>query len=138
MVLHMTTSKSRRTSRALSSSRSCEVRGSKLEHHEGTQISRIFTFNLSDGNDGRRNTGLVRRGKRLSKSEGTFLLRNAELLELGGLANEIRFAKNPRRAVTYVLDTNPNYSNVCNIDCIFCAFYRHPGEEGEYTCLWIT
>jgi dehypoxanthine futalosine cyclase len=35
--------------------------------------------------------------------------------------------------VTYILDTNPNYSNVCKLDCIFCAFYRHPGEEGEYT-----
>lgn len=75
----------------------------------------------------------VRRGNRITRGEGVFLLRNAELLELGALANEIRFQKNPQRAVTYVLDTNPNYSNVCNIDCIFCAFYRHPGEEGEYT-----
>lgn len=75
----------------------------------------------------------VRRGHRITRGEGVFLLRNAELLELGALANEIRFQKNPQRAVTYVLDTNPNYSNVCNIDCIFCAFYRHPGEEGEYT-----
>jgi dehypoxanthine futalosine cyclase len=32
-----------------------------------------------------------------------------------------------------VVDTNPNYTNVCNVDCIFCAFYRHPGEEGAYT-----
>jgi cyclic dehypoxanthinyl futalosine synthase len=75
----------------------------------------------------------VRRGNRITRGEGVFLLRNAELLELGALANEIRFQRNPQRAVTYVLDTNPNYSNVCNIDCIFCAFYRHPGEEGEYT-----
>jgi len=75
----------------------------------------------------------VRRGNRITSEEGVFLLRNAELLELGALANEIRFQKNPQRAVTYLLDTNPNYSNVCNIDCIFCAFYRHPGEEGEYT-----
>jgi cyclic dehypoxanthinyl futalosine synthase len=75
----------------------------------------------------------VRRGDRITGGEGVYLLRNAELLELGALANEIRFQKNPQRAVTYVLDTNPNYSNVCNIDCIFCAFYRHPGEEGEYT-----
>ena len=77
--------------------------------------------------------GKVRLGNRITKGEGLFLLRNAELLELGALANEIRFNKNPQRAVTYLLDTNPNYSNVCNIDCIFCAFYRHPGEEGEYT-----
>lgn len=75
----------------------------------------------------------VRLGNRITRGEGSFLLRNAELLELGALANEIRFNKNQQRAVTYVLDTNPNYSNVCNIDCIFCAFYRHPDEEGEYT-----
>ena len=75
----------------------------------------------------------VRKGKRITQEEGLFLLRNLELLDLGALANEIRFQKNPERSVTYVIDTNPNYSNVCNIDCIFCAFYRHPGEKGEYT-----
>ncbi|MGB2869382.1 MAG: cyclic dehypoxanthinyl futalosine synthase [Bacteroidota bacterium] len=75
----------------------------------------------------------VRVGGRLTKQEGTFLLRNAELLDLGELANEIRFKKNPNPWVTFVVDTNPNYTNVCNIDCIFCAFYRHTGDEGEYT-----
>jgi dehypoxanthine futalosine cyclase len=71
--------------------------------------------------------------ERVSFDEGVELLRNAELLALAETANEIRFRKNPARQVTYVLDTNPNYSNVCTIDCIFCAFYRHPGDEGEYT-----
>lgn len=75
----------------------------------------------------------IRSGKRITPEEGVFILRNAELLDLGGLANEIRFKKNPQQQVTFVIDTNPNYTNVCNIDCIFCAFYRHPGEEGEYT-----
>ncbi|HWP82640.1 MAG TPA: cyclic dehypoxanthinyl futalosine synthase [Bacteroidota bacterium] len=75
----------------------------------------------------------VRAGKRISPEEGVFVLRNAELLDLGDLAAEIRFRKNPKPWVTFVVDTNPNYTNICNIDCIFCAFYRHPGEEGEYT-----
>jgi cyclic dehypoxanthinyl futalosine synthase len=75
----------------------------------------------------------VRKGERITEQEGLFLLRNLDLLDLGALANEIRFQKNPERCVTYLIDTNPNYSNVCNIDCIFCAFYRHPGEKGEYT-----
>jgi cyclic dehypoxanthinyl futalosine synthase len=75
----------------------------------------------------------VRSGERLSSEEGLFLLQNAELLDLGELANEIRFRKNPEQRVTFVIDTNPNYSNVCTIDCIFCAFYRHPGDQGEYT-----
>lgn len=75
----------------------------------------------------------VHKGDRISREEGLFLLRNAELLELGHSASEIRFAKNSKLWVTFVADTNPNYTNVCNVDCIFCAFYRHPGDEGEYT-----
>jgi cyclic dehypoxanthinyl futalosine synthase len=75
----------------------------------------------------------VHDGHRLSRDEGVFLLRNAPLLDLGELANEIRFRKNAKPWVTYVLDTNPNYTNICTVDCIFCAFYRHPGEEGAYT-----
>jgi len=75
----------------------------------------------------------VRSGERLTKKEGVFLFRNAELLDLGDAANGVRFRKNPKPWVTFVVDTNPNYTNVCNIDCIFCAFYRHPGQEGEYT-----
>jgi cyclic dehypoxanthinyl futalosine synthase len=75
----------------------------------------------------------VQSGKRLSPEEGLQLLQKADLLDLAEAANEIRFQKNPRPHVTFVIDTNPNYSNICNIDCIFCAFYRHPGDEGEYT-----
>ena len=52
---------------------------------------------------------------------------------MGAPANEIRFRKNPEPRVTFHVDTNPNYSNVCNVDCIFCAFYRHPGDDGAYT-----
>jgi len=74
----------------------------------------------------------VRSGNRISYEEGLFLLKNSELLDLGDLANEIRFRNNPNSWVTYLLDTNPNYSNVCVIDCIFCAFYRHAGEKGAY------
>jgi cyclic dehypoxanthinyl futalosine synthase len=74
-----------------------------------------------------------RDGKRISPKEGLELLQHSELLDLGDLANEIRFKKNPQRWATFVTDTNPNYTNICNVDCIFCAFYRHPGEEGEYT-----
>jgi cyclic dehypoxanthinyl futalosine synthase len=75
----------------------------------------------------------VRAGGRLSAEEAVELLKHGELLELGDLAQEIRLRKNPDPRVTFVVDTNPNYTNICNIDCIFCAFYRHPGEEGEYT-----
>lgn len=75
----------------------------------------------------------LQNGARITREEGLYLLRNAELLELADLANEVRFQKNPAPRVTFVIDTNPNYTNVCNVDCIFCAFYRHPGQEGAYT-----
>ncbi len=75
----------------------------------------------------------IRSGERLTAEDGRFLLEKGELLDLGSLANEIRFRKNAERCVTFVVDTNPNYTNICHIDCIFCAFYRHPGESGEYT-----
>ncbi len=75
----------------------------------------------------------IRNGERITKEEGLFLLRNAELLDLADLANEIRYKKNSGSQVTFVVDTNPNYTNICDVDCIFCAFYRHRGDEGEYT-----
>ena len=82
--------------------------------------------------------GKARLGKRITPEEGLEILQHAELLDLGDAANEIRFKKNPpcpsgNPWVTFVVDTNPNYTNICNVDCIFCAFYRHAGEEGEYT-----
>ncbi len=78
-------------------------------------------------------TTKVRAGERINRDEGLFLLQKSELLNLGALANDIRFKKNPQPYVTFVLDTNPNYSNVCTIDCIFCAFYRRPDAEDAYT-----
>jgi cyclic dehypoxanthinyl futalosine synthase len=75
----------------------------------------------------------IKAGRRITPEEGLFLLRHGELLDLGECANVVRYRKNPEPRITFVVDTNPNYTNICNIDCIFCAFYRHPGEEGEYT-----
>jgi cyclic dehypoxanthinyl futalosine synthase len=70
---------------------------------------------------------------RISFDEGLELFQNASLEDLKAKANEIRQIKNPGNFVTYVIDTNPNYTNVCTADCLFCAFYRKPGKEGGYT-----
>ncbi len=70
----------------------------------------------------------VLRGERLSTEEGVHLLTGAPLVELGSLANEMRMRKTDPRIVTYVIDTNPNYTNWCTVDCHFCAFYRKPGK----------
>jgi cyclic dehypoxanthinyl futalosine synthase len=72
-------------------------------------------------------------GKRLDREEGRFLLTEAPLLEVGALAGEVRFARHPGRVVTFVIDTNPNYTNVCVTDCQFCAFYRKPGDKEAWT-----
>jgi cyclic dehypoxanthinyl futalosine synthase len=72
-------------------------------------------------------------GKRLARADGLWLLTEAPLLELGGLAQEVRFRRIPERRVTFVIDSNPNYTNVCVTDCQFCAFYRKPGHPEAYT-----
>jgi dehypoxanthine futalosine cyclase len=72
-------------------------------------------------------------GKRLDRDEGRFLLAEAPLLELGSLASEVRYARLPEKVVTFVVDTNPNYTNVCITDCQFCAFYRKPGDPEAWT-----
>jgi cyclic dehypoxanthinyl futalosine synthase len=74
----------------------------------------------------------VRKGERISRSEGLRLLRGAELLDLAELANLARFRHNPSPCVTFVVDTNPNYTNICENDCSFCAFYRHSGDKDAY------
>ena len=74
----------------------------------------------------------IENDERISRDEGMFLLREASLLDLAPLAMAVRYRHNPHKRVTFVVDTNLNYTNVCDAYCIFCAFYRTPGQEGEY------
>ncbi len=55
---------------------------------------------------------------------------NAPLLELGAEADAVRERLHPEQTVTYIVDRNINYTNVCVADCGFCAFYRRP-RHGE-------
>ena len=73
----------------------------------------------------------VRSGERVSREEGYALLRDADLLELGQLADAVRERLHPEGIVTYIIDRNINYTNVCTAQCAFCAFYRDlPSREG--------
>jgi cyclic dehypoxanthinyl futalosine synthase len=72
-------------------------------------------------------------GKRLDRTDGHWLLTEAPLLDVGSLAQDVRFRRIPERRVTFVIDSNPNYTNVCITDCQFCAFYRKPGDRDAYT-----
>jgi cyclic dehypoxanthinyl futalosine synthase len=68
----------------------------------------------------------VDEGRRLTREEALLALTDLPLLELGELAQIVRFRKNPEPRVTFVIDSNPNYTNLCTVDCTFCAFYRKP------------
>ncbi|NGX61808.1 MAG: Cyclic dehypoxanthine futalosine synthase [Chlamydiae bacterium] len=70
---------------------------------------------------------------RLSFQEGLDLFQNGSNEQLQKRALEIRNQKNPPNRITFVLDSNPNYTNVCHVDCSFCAFYRHKGAKDVYT-----
>ena len=61
------------------------------------------------------------------------LYTNAPLLELGLEADRVRAASHPDGVVTYIVDRNINYTNVCVADCGFCAFYRRPKHGEGYT-----
>ena len=72
-------------------------------------------------------------GERVNREEGLYLLQEANLLDLGTMAQEVRYRHNPENAVTFVVDTNLNYTNVCDAYCTFCAFYRTEKDSDAYT-----
>ncbi|MBI4178283.1 dehypoxanthine futalosine cyclase [bacterium] len=69
---------------------------------------------------------------RLSVEDGADLYARASLPELGELAFAQRREMHPDGVVTYVIDRNINYTNVCVTGCTFCAFFRFPHETGGY------
>ncbi len=60
------------------------------------------------------------------------LYERAPLLELGSLADQVCRELHPGNVVTYIVDRNINYTNVCVADCKFCAFYRRPKHDEGY------
>ena len=76
--------------------------------------------------------GKIRTGGRLSSDEALLLYRQAPTSLLGRLADEVRARKHPDGIVTYIIDRNVNYTNVCVAKCNFCAFYREVGASDGY------
>jgi len=70
--------------------------------------------------------------KRLTKEEALDLIKNADLLELGKLATQKKKELHPKGITTFVVDRNINYTNICWVDCKFCAFYRHEKDADAY------
>lgn len=75
----------------------------------------------------------VRVGERYNRDQGVEFLLKTPMGELMALAHEARMRRVPRPEVTYVLDTNPNYTNICETQCRFCAFCRTPEHKEAYT-----
>jgi cyclic dehypoxanthinyl futalosine synthase len=71
-------------------------------------------------------------GGRVDRAEALTLYRHAPTHLLGRLADTIRVRKHPQRIVTYIIDRNVNYTNVCVARCNFCAFYRPVGSPEGY------
>lgn len=71
-------------------------------------------------------------GKRISPEEGLELFRRADLLTLGETASAIRRRLHPERIVTFIVDRNINYTNICINKCAFCAFYREADSAEAY------
>jgi cyclic dehypoxanthinyl futalosine synthase len=72
-------------------------------------------------------------GGRLTFEEGTRLYREGDLHELGAAAHARRLQLHSGNVVTYVIDTTINYTNVCNVHCTFCAFFRPEKHKEGYT-----
>ena len=70
--------------------------------------------------------------ERLTNKEAVSLLKNGDILTLGQQADKVRRQMHPGNIVTFIIDRNINYTNICVNECNFCAFYRRPSEKGAY------
>jgi cyclic dehypoxanthinyl futalosine synthase len=68
----------------------------------------------------------------LTRAKALELLTKADLLVIGKQADALRREKHPHKRVTFVVDRNVNYTNVCTTKCRFCAFYRDAGHPDAY------
>lgn len=71
--------------------------------------------------------------KILTTQEALAMLKTGDVLELGQAAHAVRQAMHPENTVTFVIDRNINYTNICTSQCRFCAFYRPEGHVDGYT-----
>lgn len=70
--------------------------------------------------------------KRISYNEAVRMYKEADILELGAMADKIRKKLHSDNIVSFVIDRNINYTNICTCKCKFCAFYKNEGEDGGY------
>ncbi len=71
-------------------------------------------------------------GGRITSAEGVLLFDEADILDLASCADRIRRRLHPDNVISYIIDRNINYTNVCKEFCTFCAFYRVKGDPEAY------
>ncbi len=70
--------------------------------------------------------------RRMSEKEALDLIKNADLNELGKMALKKKRELHPKKITTFIVDRNINYTNICWVNCDFCAFYRHAKDDDAY------
>ena len=70
-------------------------------------------------------------GERITDRDALALLESRDLVRVGRAADVLRARKTDPKRVTFIVDRNVNYTNICYTDCDFCAFYRRPGDSRE-------
>lgn len=78
------------------------------------------------------NSGIKNTSPRITKKECIDLIKNADLLGLGMMADNIRKKLHPEGNVSFIIDRNINYTNICINKCRFCAFYREKDDPEAY------
>lgn len=71
-------------------------------------------------------------GQRLNLEEGIALLNSSDLLAVGAAADAVRRRLHPEQRVTFIIDRNINYTNICTCKCRFCAFWKNPDDPEGY------
>ena len=71
-------------------------------------------------------------GRRIERTEALRLMVEGDLLSIGAAADKIRRKLHPENRVTFVVDRNVNYTNICETKCAFCAFYRDRTAADAY------
>lgn len=74
----------------------------------------------------------VMAGRRINEEEALRLFEDASLPDLSAAASAVRRRLNDPARVSYVVDRNVNYTDICNVYCTFCAFYHKPGSRDGY------
>lgn len=102
-----------------------DLRGQRLFLSELEKHAKLPLFDTAQSN--------IEVSARVDKEACIRLLETVPMGELSALAHRERMKRHPKKIVTYVMDTNPNYTNICDVKCDFCAFCKSDGDKGAYT-----